>query len=550
MAEMARVRRAVVKAGVGDTAVQVNGVGRYPNREFIESTRITTIDALARCTKDDLTAAMTAHNKTWTEEGRLRVGIVQMKNLYEIAFRCRELIFQNDTFDPDDLTNDAWQKLRVRIDFHEANKNKEEPKAPKFPKEIQHYWEWLEEFEVALKLYYCPEGLCTLNALNKDPDFDLVNCTNEMAKRDHLCLLTGAVYDMLSAKLFLFLSKCTKNSPAQAFVDDFLDNRAGLEALSCVKAHFEQTPQVRARRSQLTLELKQIIFRGDGSSEISEYTSQLTSQFKKLAVVRKTYTDDEKVNDHLLAQIQTESRAAADVAAVKSSCRQQFTDDFAQACIFINGQIGPICPKTKTVAGKSKRQISQAATMQIRHHKVPLDGRVPNAMWNDLTESEKARVERVRSPPSGGRGRGRGGGRGGRGRGNWQRNQSHGRGYGGRGGYYNNNGGRGYGRGRGNDGRGGRGGRHGNWNNNNNGNWNNGGNGNWNNDNQNESDQRQVNAANANRNGTETGNQPNNAGNGQNSGDRPDNAQSSGNGNKGGQAGNAFGRGAYPRGPP
>ena len=57
-------------------------------------------------------------------------------------------------------------------------------------------------------------------------------------------------------------------------------------------------------------ELKQIIFRGDGSSEISEYTSQSTSQFKKLAVVRKSHTDEEKVNDHLLPQIQTGTHEA------------------------------------------------------------------------------------------------------------------------------------------------------------------------------------------------------------------------------------------------
>ena len=86
MAEIARVRRAVTKAGISNTAVQVDGVGKYPNREFIQSTQINTIDALARCTKDDLSAGMTAHNKTWSAESRLRVGIVQMRNLYEIAF--------------------------------------------------------------------------------------------------------------------------------------------------------------------------------------------------------------------------------------------------------------------------------------------------------------------------------------------------------------------------------------------------------------------------------------------------------------------------------
>ena len=133
MAELARVRRAVAKAGISDTAVDVNGVGKYPNREFIESTQIKTIDALACCTKDDFSAAMAAHNKTWAAESRLRVGIAQMRNLHEIAFHCMELIFQNDTLDPDNLTDDAWQKLRVRIDFHEANKNKEEPSA-KIPK--------------------------------------------------------------------------------------------------------------------------------------------------------------------------------------------------------------------------------------------------------------------------------------------------------------------------------------------------------------------------------------------------------------------------------
>ena len=65
MAEIARVRRAVTKAEISDTAVQVDGIGKYPNREIIESTQIKTIDALACCTKDDLSAGMTAHNKTW-----------------------------------------------------------------------------------------------------------------------------------------------------------------------------------------------------------------------------------------------------------------------------------------------------------------------------------------------------------------------------------------------------------------------------------------------------------------------------------------------------
>ena len=95
MAELARVRRAVTKAGISDTVVDVNGVGKYPNREFMEITQIKTIDALARCTKDNFSAAMAAHNKTWAAESRLRVGIAQMRNLYEIAFHCRELTFWN-----------------------------------------------------------------------------------------------------------------------------------------------------------------------------------------------------------------------------------------------------------------------------------------------------------------------------------------------------------------------------------------------------------------------------------------------------------------------
>ena len=88
MAEVAKVRRAVTMAGISDPVVEVNGVGKYPNRDFIKSTQIKTIDALARCTKDDFSAAMAAHNKTWAAESRLRVGIAQMRNLYEITFYC------------------------------------------------------------------------------------------------------------------------------------------------------------------------------------------------------------------------------------------------------------------------------------------------------------------------------------------------------------------------------------------------------------------------------------------------------------------------------
>ena len=480
--------------------------------------------------------------------------------MHSIAKNCHS---KNEIFDDAALTEAVWGGVRVRIAFHKANKEKPEPKPVMFPNESTKYWTWKERLTNALRAYYCPEGLCTLNALNKDPHFDAATCNNPMVLRDHKFVLNGAVCNLLSGKLFLFLSKCSRDSPAQALVDEFDVDEDGISALNSIISTYEQAPQVRARKHQLERELGTIVFRGDGTDDINDYTSTLTKTFRLLHVVGKEYSDDEKVNEHLLPGVKTENRAVADVAAIKANCRQLHEDNFPNACTYLNGQIGAInaLKKTKSVAGRSRRNISDVRTVNIRHHVVPLSGRIPTEMYNNLTREEKDYVDSIRDPPPGGRGRGRGRGRrSGRGRGG-------GRGHGGYGNY--NNHGRGFGRGRGHFGRGGRGGgRGGRFNNNNRSHWNNGNgynnggrgnfgnNGQWNNGGQNNNDQRQINEANAHNNGNQHMNNGGNAGNhgravqwaDQGGGRRPDHAQSGGqpgNGNRGGQAGNAFGRGAY-----
>ena len=94
MAEQARARRAMIKAGISDTAVNINGINRHPVREFQNSTQIMSVEDLANCSLEDLRAAMDSHNKRHSNSHDLLVGIVQIKNLSEVAFYCKELSFQ------------------------------------------------------------------------------------------------------------------------------------------------------------------------------------------------------------------------------------------------------------------------------------------------------------------------------------------------------------------------------------------------------------------------------------------------------------------------
>ena len=56
------------------------------------------------------------------------------------------------------------------MSYHETHKLREHGKPPKFS-DI-NYFDWLEDFTNYLKTCYCGEALCTLNALNKDGNFD------------------------------------------------------------------------------------------------------------------------------------------------------------------------------------------------------------------------------------------------------------------------------------------------------------------------------------------------------------------------------------------
>ena len=557
MAEEALVRRAFVLAGISGTAVNAGGENTAPTRRLMDSSGIRSIEQLRDCTYDDFKSIMISHNKAWADVRQVHVDVMQMKKLLEIAFYCKELYLQNTTFDPDDLDAATWVKLKARIEFHKANLSNDEPKYTKFPKSSSLYFEWYEIFTGELMAHYCPEALCTLNALNKDDNFDPDDSTNDFMIRDHLFNLAGPKYQQLSRKLYLVLVKVTTNTDALPHVENYSADQDGDSALNAIRAQYEQPAQKRARRDQLMEQMTNIVFRGDGTDEISEYTAKLTSRFNALERVGKIFTEDEKVNHYLLKFIKIPAGiAGSEVAAAKSNCKMLHVDNFDDACAYIAAQIGPVCPKNDSVArgARRPRNIAQAATMKIRGLDVPLTGRVPDDTWRSLSPDEQTRVKRARNPRGGGgRGRGRGG------RGSFGRGRGRGFGRGG----YNNNGRGGYGRGRGGYGRGGYGGRFNNNNQWNNGNYNNGpGNyqGNYNNGQNNGNNQRQIQEANAGRN-PNAGQFHNNGNNGQMNQFPPNmqrleaaqsgapQQQQQNNGNRGGQAGNAFGRGAY-RGPP
>mmetsp|Transcript_38822 Transcript_38822/g.82850 ORF Transcript_38822/g.82850 Transcript_38822/m.82850 type:complete len:550 (-) Transcript_38822:3659-5308(-) len=547
MAE-ALLRRTLALCGISNNAVPTVADGnRHPTREFMASSGLTHIDDVVDFNQKELTSMMEKHNREWPNDARtMGVKPMNVKNIFRIAFYIKELNFQGLQFDPDEVDDATWEGISARMSYHETHKSREHGRAPKFDE--NNYFDWYDAFTAHLKTCYCAMGLCTLNALNKDDAFD-EDDADELSLRDHRWELTGEVFNILNAMFYLVFVKCTKDTPAEALCEEHENN--GVECLNSIKGQYEGDPQRRARRLYLEERLPLIIFRGDGTDDITDYISQLTGTFTKLFRLKKFYTDDDKVTICLRGIRCTK----LEVITIVVTARTSYADNYNQCCVYLTTNISVVCPKTAKVGAKrGARQISESSnTIRVGGFDVPLDKKVPDSIWLKLSPAQQQKVRDARPRNNGGRNSNRGGGRGnnnGRGRGPGQ-----GRGGGrGRGGYHNNYQGRGYnyGRGRGGYGRG-RGGRY--YNNNNR--WNNNGN-NSNDQGNNGNDQRNVNEANAERNGNNN-NQNNGTDNHNGRGvqwddrnvrQRPDQQQSNsqqqqGNGNRGGQAGSAFGRGAY-----
>jgi hypothetical protein len=361
-------------------------------------------------------------------------------------------------------------------------------------------------------------------ALLKDDNIDVDDIVDPTELREHRFELQGPAFDIMNRKYYLALSACTKDTDAGPFVKQFEATHDGVNAMAAIRAQYESAAVQKLRKEDLEKKLKTTLFRGDGSQDFTSSTSAITALYTNLETLEEEYKESDKV-DRLLDNIQVGGNVMV-AAAITIACVQH-QNDFAACCTELNRTITAACPKAKSAAARRGRQISGASTsVKIRQHDIDCTAHVPPAIWNDLDQSERKIVWSVKNAINANKS-GRGGGRGGRGRGGRGR---------GRGNYH---GGRGYyGRGRGGRGRGG--GR-GNYHNNGYNGYNNGNNGNNDNGNNNNND-RNVNEATSNgsQNGNESEQQPE-----KKQKVKPEPAATSGNGNKGGQAGNAFGRGAY-----
>ena len=94
--------------------------------------------------------------------------------------------------------------------------------------------------------------------------------------------------------------KCFRNTPAEALVDEH--ENEGVGALVSIRAQYQGEPQKGARRQHLEATLPGIIFRGDGTDDITDYIENFTGTFTKLYKSDRYYTDDEEV-DKLLKGI-------------------------------------------------------------------------------------------------------------------------------------------------------------------------------------------------------------------------------------------------------
>ena len=525
----ADLRRATILCGInGVDAVAFGGDNVRANRLFIENTGLDSIDDFVLLEPKDLSRMIKDHNEMLSDAAHrpLKIKPMSQKKLEIFMFHCKDMALQeNANVDVEDLADDDfWTTMRARISDHDARKEQEHKKLPKFTG-VKEYVTWLESVKNTMKSNYESCGFSQF-ALLKDDNIDVDDIVDPTELREHRFELQGPAFDIMNRKYYLALSACTKDTDAGPFVKQFEATHDGVNAMAAIRAQYESAAVQKLRKEDLEKQLKATLFRGDGSQDFTSYTSTITALYTHLETLEEEYKESEKV-DRLLDNIQVGGNVM--VAAAITIARVQHQNDFAACCTELNGTITAACPKAKSAAGRRGRQISGASTsVKIRQHDIDCTAHVPPAIWNDLDQSEKKIVWSVKNAIDANKS-GRGGGRGGRGRGGRGRGRGRGNYHGGRGNYGRGRGGRGRGYGRGN------------YHNNGYNGYNNGNNGNNDNGNNNNND-RNVNEATSNgsQNGNESEQQPE-----KKQKVKPEPAAASGNGNKGGQAGNSFGRGAY-----
>ena len=115
--------------------------------------------------------------------------------------------------------DDFWATMRARISDHDARKEQEHTKYPKFTTE-KDYVTWLESLKNVMKSNYESFGFSQF-ALLKDDNIDVDGIVDPTELREHRFELEGPAFDLMNRKYFLALSAATKDTDAGPFVKQF-----------------------------------------------------------------------------------------------------------------------------------------------------------------------------------------------------------------------------------------------------------------------------------------------------------------------------------------
>jgi len=345
----------------------------------------------------------------------LRIKPMSQKKIEIFMFYCKDMSLQeNAVVDVEDLDDDAfWTNMRGRIDDHNARKEQEHRKFPKFTTE-KEYVVWLENTKNVIKSNYESCGFSQFSLL-KDDNLDVDDILNPTELREHRFELDGPAFNLMNRKYFLALSAATRDTDAGTFVKQFEATHDGVNAMAVIRAQYESAAVQNLRKEDLEKDLKTSVFRGDGTQDFTSYTSAITALYTNLHNLEEEYKESDKVDRHL-DNIQVAGNVM--VAAAITIARVQHQHDFSACCTELNGTITSACPKkSKSAAGRRGRQISGASTsVKIRQHDIDCSAHVSPAIWNDLDQSEKKIVWSVKNAIQANKGGGGGcGGRGGRG---------------------------------------------------------------------------------------------------------------------------------------
>ena len=547
-AEYANVRDIVLPiCGINNTGANI------ANREstrFLELHGIERMGDFARLDPEEAKSLIEGYNATITTRGanaRRTLGISVQNNLKGLIHWAFDRHRRGEPYDIIQLNEVTLQEALA--DYKEYKRHvdsgaKEPTSLRKFDANAANDYEtWdkdtMNRLASKTGAYKC--GMDYIGRRDPPPGVNpVLTAQSESEKLMYQLSLNSPAFRADNTKVYRLLQAALSETPAEPWVEDHAAQQDGRAIIQALREHYEGEDMVTKRDATADKMLKSATYTGEQRGTFESFTTQLTKAYTMKGKNGQEYTDSHKVNT-LLDKIQVPNNSA--ILMAKEFTRGTYPHDYQGACVYMATRIAQIFP---TIPGAKKIGTRNISGVDIGQHHIEDIRDVPDPIWERLTPDEKRQVFDIRNKNKGGRGRGRGGGRGpphraGRGRGgNQYRNYNYGRG----GGYRGGRGGRG--RGRGGYGRGGNQWRNNQWSDNQ------GYNNQWN-GNQGGND-RQINAV-TQQQQQQQNQQQNQQPQPQQQGSSNANAQqghaqgqgnkNNGGGNRGGQHGSRFGRGAY-----